>query len=1444
MTATTEVDIGAAPERLQLRLTVSHGGDECDVLVQVASSERLSRLGSALAADFGIPDEQRLWCERRGELLDGDLPIGRAWIRWGDRLQLGAFVGEPTRIGHDPRVELLISGGPCAGERFELGEGSYRLGRDPAADIVVCDPSISRHHLDVRVESDGVSVSDVGSSNGTAMSGVALRPAVPVSLGDGDELELGRTLLRVRAPGGVREHGVTERNGRLDFNRPPRVTPPVAAFQREVKCPPDRARKARLPLAASLVPLIAGLVLFLVLKSPFMLAIAGLAPIMAISTYLSDRRAGRKSFGRESAEFRAELDRALEDLDFALNKEAMTRRAESPDAPAAIARVSDMEPSLWERRPSDPDFLCLRLGVADLEAHSTVTLKDGGDAGLRAEAEEKLAANRTVASVPLVADVRRAGVIGMAGEQTAVIGLARWLILQSVLFHSPGELIVMAALTPESVDEWAWLKWLPHLRPDRVGLQSGPIAVGLTQAQGLLAEIRDLSKQRRAQARSHAAAGLPPPQVLLLIDEETRVDRALVSSALTDVADLGIAVLWLGRDLRNLPGQTGAIIELDRSRAVLSLTEVSSGQTTHDVSVDAVALDIADRTARLLSPVRDISELARAGDIPKHIGLLDLLGLLPPTAETLERRWRAWRGDLSVIVGVGTDGPLSLDLRSEGPHALVAGTTGSGKSELLRTLVAAAAAAMPPHRLSFLLVDYKGGAAFAPCAALPHVVDIVSDLDEHLAERALVSLNAELKRRERILAEAGAKDLLELARRNVDVAPPILVIAVDEFAKLREEVPQFVDGVVDIAQRGRSLGVHMVLAAQTLRNAFTPAIRANTNLRVALRVSEESESEDMIASPAAAHIPSGEGFRGRAFARTGHGELREFQAAYVSGLSDISRQHELQIADFDLAALASLDVAPRGAFDSDAESDLVALGRAAREAQAHMGLPVATPPWLPMLPSVLDLDRLEGVNVPPGGVAIGLIDLPQLQRQDPLVLDLKGSGNVAVFGAGNSGKTTVLTTTALALACSAPPNELSIYCLDAAGGGLRPLSGLPHCGGVVTVDDEERVQRLLRLLLRRVEQHGTKDRASEMVTADRATTVLLLDDFGSFAQQYDRPGLESPYEQLQKILAGGRAAGVHVVLTASRRGALPAALATHFGQRLVLRMTTEEDMLSLGLDSKAIRGARLPVGSGFTQDAKEFHVAVTCADGEVIRLEDAVAAMADGRPSRVAPIGVLPARLPRTALSPGEDISAVPIGISDEDLGPACVDLSELHLLVVGPYRSGRSTALAAVALGVHEADPANVLYLLAPRRSPLRDLDIWTKSAAGPEACAELAGGLLEQLEAGEFVSVPSLLVIDDGGELADAMVVTRLERLIRLARDSPLRVVASVESGAARGIGNSWIRELRREGHGLLLQPDLAGDGDLLAARLPRRVSTPLIPGRGFLIAKGAAQLVHVAS
>jgi S-DNA-T family DNA segregation ATPase FtsK/SpoIIIE len=294
-------------------------------------------------------------------------------------------------------------------------------------------------------------------------------------------------------------------------------------------------------------------------------------------------------------------------------------------------------------------------------------------------------------------------------------------------------------------------------------------------------------------------------------------------------------------------------------------------------------------------------------------------------------------------------------------------------------------------------------------------------------------------------------------------------------------------------------------------------------------------------------------------------------------------------------------------------------------------------------------------------------------------------------------------------------------------------------------------------------------------------------------------------------------------------------------------MPTEEDMLSLGLDAKTIRGAKLLQGSGFTQDSREFHIAVP-ADGpsgpSSTPLAQAVAAIQHPSASGVARIEVLPTQVMRSSLGVAESLSAIPLGISDDHLGATMVDLSDLHFLVIGPYRSGRSTALGTLAQGIRAADPEARLYLLSPRRSPLRELELWTDLATKADACAELAGSLVEELEGETTPTGSSIVFIDDGGELTDALMVTRLERLVRLARDSPLRVIASIEVGSARGIGIAWIRELRREGHGLLLQPDLAADGDLLGARLPRRVSAPLGPGRGFLIVRGSSELVQVAT
>lgn len=1431
--------------RHDLRVNVGDGVSSLDVGVVAADLHTIGELGERVGELIGRPTSGGLWCVRRAEALDPRLTLAESGVRWGDELLLSEGVREPIRVGGVGRVELVVSAGPCAGERWELDYGSYRLGRDLDADVHIADPSLSRHHLDLTVGEGGVTVADAGSANGTAIDGVSLVPRRDHPLGEQVEVELGRTMVRARRLAPSVDPGLPLRGGRLDFNRPPRVGGRPEPFQRDLPAPPSHGRQARLPLAAALLPLFAGVLLFIILDSAVMLAIAGLSPLMALGSYWGDRRGGKKTFAKEAAEFREGVESAIEDLDTALAEETVQRRAEMPDAPTVIARVREHAPSLWERRPADEDFLALRVGVGDLAARSEVSIARGGDRELRREVEESIAERKTVPSVPVPVELAKVGVLGLTGPQSATSGLARWLMLQAATLQSPDDLVVVAAVGEETAAEWSWLKWLSHLRPQRLGIQAPAVTVGREAAEEMLGEVEDFLKA--AAALDRLPGQRPACHLLMLLDERLGLDRGLVRGVLGDAAGHGVSAIWLGRDVRDLPGQVGAIVEAREDRAALDLTEVRSGVRFEDVSADSVSLELATNTARLLAPLRDVGESGRGGAIPQRVGLLEVLGLLPPDPEALRRRWERWDGELQVVVGVGADGPLTLDLRREGPHALIAGTTGSGKSEMLRTFVASAAATIPPDRLIFLLVDYKGGSAFAPCAGLPHVVDVVSDLDGHLAERALVSLDAELKRRERTLAEHGAKDLQSLIRRAPADAPPTLVIAVDEFAKLREEIPEFVDGVVDIAQRGRSLGVHMVLAAQTLRNALTPAIRANTNLRVALRVADESESGDVIASPLAARIPSGDGARGRAFVRTGSGdeELREFQTAYVSGRSAAAEELELKLWPFELTELELPAAVDGHSPDGEAEGDLTALAEAAQKARAQMALPAPPRPWLPVLPEILGLDGLDDADRAPGVAAVGLLDLPHLQKQQALAIDLPSVGHVAVFGSGNSGKTTFLTSLALALAESSRPEELALYGLDAAGGHLAPLAGLPHCGGVVSVEDEERVERLFRVLLRRIEERVAARRTPDPVGGRPVQRcVLILDDLGSFAQQYDRPGFDTSYESLQRVLSGGRSASVHVVLTAGRRGDLPAALGAHVGQRLALQLPTEDDMRALGLDAKVVKAVHLPPGRGFTFDSHEFHTAVPAMDGTPLTLEQAIDRIPEEGAGAVRSIDVLPDAVGVSSLGRPESIEAVPLGVGDEELEVVAIDLADRHFMVSGPYRSGRSTALATIAAGVRLAEPGASLHLLAPRRSALRDLDVWDGASTTAEGCAEAVDSLARAAESGELEKRTTFVFVDDGGELTDAATISHLERLVRIGRDTPLTIVAGVESAAARGIGMGWIRELRREGHGLLLQPDLAADGDLLGARLPHRVSSPMLPGRGFLVRGGTAELIQVGS
>jgi energy-coupling factor transporter ATP-binding protein EcfA2 len=634
-----------------------------------------------------------------------------------------------------------------------------------------------------------------------------------------------------------------------------------------------------------------------------------------------------------------------------------------------------------------------------------------------------------------------------------------------------------------------------------------------------------------------------------------------------------------------------------------------------------------------------------------------------------------------VPIGIGNDGVVDIDLDRDGPHALIAGTTGSGKSELLRTLVAGLAARHTPDEMVFVLVDYKGGSAFDECARLPHCVGLVTDLDEQLGTRALRSLEAELRYRERVQREHRTR-------------PPRLVVVIDEFATLASELPDFLGALVGIAQRGRSLGMHLLLATQRPSGAVNANIKANTNLRIALRVQDAADSIDVVDIPDAAAIRRDT--PGRAYVRRGSDDVVLVQTV-TSSLPAIGDRPPVVVRAFPTTEPATDAIGP---------TELVTLV----DRLAKWDGPPPRRPWLPMLPDRIDLEDIDSP-------AFAMADEPDEQRQVPVVWN-PDEGNLALYGMVGSG-----TTTAMRAAVERLP-DARIYEIDF---------------GIDAHERHARLMRMLRAELDRRRVAGTRE----------PRIVTCIDDVGAFLAEHDGIDGFEVTESFHRLFAEGPQFGIAFVVTADRVSALPMRLSSLVHQKLLFRLADPQDYARVGLRPKSIP-LFVPGRAVHSDGNRIVQIGMT------------------RRPMKTTTIRTLPDQIVLADLPPGA------IGI-DEDFEPVFLHATD-HVLIAGPPRSGKTTALQTIAavLGDH--------------------------------------------------------LFVDDAGHV-DAIELTR-------------PVVAAARTDDVRGSYGHWLRELRKSRTGLLLQPDLSTDGDLLGVRLPRRSSTPLRPGRGFLVEHGETRLVQIAT
>lgn len=1364
--------------------------------------------------------------------LPPDATLGEPPLVDGALVEVGPAAPFPPPAA----VELRCTSGPDAGGHWALSTGQHVLGREPGpgSRIAVDDPDLSRTHLrlDVPPAPGAVLVTDLGSTNGTTVDGAPVHD--PTGLPLGSELRAGASRFVLTpagpAPAPVRPTGT----GGLAVNRPPRVLPPRETARIHLPPPPAEAERPPFPVLMVLAPLVVGLGLWLVLRNAGFLLFTLLSPVIILANVVSDRRAGRRRSRRETARWRAARDTAERALAAAVRADQDRRRLAAPD-PAETARTA-AGPGLrlWERRRGDDDVLHLRVGLADRPA--------------QVEADGDVPAGATTASdVPVVVPLRSAGVLGVAGPPERARALARWLVVQAAVWHSPRDLRVVVLTEPGAAPAWEWARWLPHTRADDRADCLALFGVGAAQSAARVAELAGLVDAHRGQPDR--------PRVLVVVDG-ARALRGVpgLTQLLTAGPAAGVHAVAVEADPRLLPEECAATAVLAADPPARLELRVRGHAPVCDVAAELVGTGYAERVARALAPLRDGTAEPAGGPLPRELRWTDVARLPlaggPDDVAAVLNRWAAPGRSTEAALGRGVDGVVSVDLRRDGPHALVAGTTGAGKSELLQTLLASLAAGNRPDELHLVLVDYKGGAAFGPCAELPHVVGTVTDLDGSLVERALASLTAELAHREAVLAAAGVADADEHRRRvgrpgGPAAVLPRLAIVVDEFAALAAELPEFVDGLVGIAQRGRSLGVHLVLATQRPEGVVSADIRANTNLRLCLAVQRETESQDVIDAPDAARISRAT--PGRGYLRTGHGELTAFQAARVGGPRPPAETAPM----VHIVPVEELGKPPAtGPQEPDGTSDLELLVAACRDAAARLRLPPPRRPWLPPLPDAVGLDDLPSPDDPDAGrpgrvppVAFALLDVPARQGRRPLALDLDRPGALLVAGQPRSGRTTALRTLAGALARTASPDDVHLYVLD-LGGGLGALAGLPHTGAVVGRDCPDRVDRLLTRLAAEVVRrtrllgaHGHAGLAEQRAAAPPGQRlphlVLLVDGWESLLAAFGDVDAGRVVDLAFGLLRDGPAAGLHVVLT-SDRGGLVGRLGSLVERRLLLRLADRGDYPAAGVPSRAVP-RDLPPGRALCLPGPALlaQVALLGPDpagpAQVAGLAGAAAlgppAAAGPRPWRVDP---LPTLVRLADLPPGS------IGLGGDDVAPVAVDLTAGGLLVGGPPRSGRSTALLTVGRGLLAAGQRVVA--VAPRPSPLRELPGCLPSDGD-------AAALHRQLLGDGGALRPGVLLLDDAELLAESPLAPTLDRAVREGRHAGLAVVAAGTTAELVLGFRGFVPDLRRLRTGLLLQPQSAADGDLLAVRLPSPMLGQGVAGRGVLVAGGSVTAVQVA-
>lgn len=988
-----------------------------------------------------------------------------------------------------------------------------------------------------------------------------------------------------------------------DYHRSPRVIYREPEEKKVIAKPSNKPSKPSEQLARTIVPplvLIVALVLISLVQPRgiyilVMLSVTVTTIIFSITSYIKSVRKYKREMKEREQSYKEYLQKKTKELFLTSEEQRHALNYHYPDVEEIREMTIGVEARLYEKTMFHHDFLSFRTGLGVVKSSFEIEFNEEEFTQekdeLVDEARKLLSQYQEIEDVPVVTSLMK-GPVGYIGQRQIVLEQLQLLVMQLAFFHSYHDLQFITIFPEEEKKKWEWMRWLPHASLRDVNVR-GFVYHERSRDQVLTTMYQMLKERKQTleeKENSNEKTYFSPHFVVLITDEKLILDHTIMEFFNEDPSALGVSLVFVQDVMHALPEHVKTVIDIrDAKHGNIILEEAELVNKRFSLDHFPEGFD-KEEVSRALAPINHLQNLKNS--IPESVTFLEMYGVEKVEDLNIPERWNVNETYKSLSVPLGLRGRddvvhLNLHEKAHGPHGLVAGTTGSGKSETIQSYILSLAVNFHPHEVAFLLIDYKGGGMANLFKNLPHLLGTITNLDARQSMRALASIKAELEKRQRLFGEHDLNHINQYQKLYKEgmasEAMPHLFIISDEFAELKSEQPDFMKELVSTARIGRSLGIHLILATQKPSGVVDDQIWSNSKFKLALKVQNESDSNEILKTPDAAEIT----LPGRAYLQVGNNEIYElFQSAYSGAdyipdkddheyidttIYAINELGQYEILTKDLSGLEKKEEIQKVPTELEAVIDYIA--DYAEKAEIEQ-LPR---PWLPPLPERIYADELhplvflEEWKKPkkPLKVTIGLLDQPELQSQSPLELDLSKDGHIAVFASPGYGKSTFLQTVVTNLVRQHNPENLHVYLLDFGTNGLLPLKNFPHIADTIQLDEEEKIEKLVRLLASMIKER--KQKLSTLGVAnlemyERASgdslpnLLIVIDNYDSvrdveFGDEFEK--------LITQIAREGASVGLHLAISAGRQSAMRLPLSSNIKIQIPLYLIEPTEARSI-----------------------------------------------------------------------------------------------------------------------------------------------------------------------------------------------------------------------------------------------------------------------------------------